>query len=366
MSQRQSSKTENSRKVSHREDGKETAKRQVSHRQGSSTEGNTKVSDREDQKQTAQGQVSHRQSSTTEDNRMLWDREDVEETAQGQVSQGQGSTTEHNRNIANREDGKEAAQGRVCQGQGSSTEKNRIVSDREDGEETAQGRVSNTQCSTSKDNTEIANREDGRKTAQGRVSHRQGSTTEDNREEGLKENRGISVKEDNQLIPDTNKDEDKFNYNTTVAEDFRSSDTKEVTTTNPGAINYQSTSQSIAQMNPYGNNHTASWFPPTNMHTSTPINEASFPFMDPIMDNLYSKNVMRNFSVQPAPSGNPTSTIFGNTNSILYGMDNYGNDVPQQSFDSTEECNIGKKHQNKEINRQQKNTSRNFSGTRAT
>ena len=94
-------------------------------------------------------------------------------------------------------------------------------------------------------------------------------------------------------------------------------------------------------MNPYGNNHTASWFPPTNMHTSTPINEASFPFMDPMMDNLYSENVMRNFSLQPAPSGNPTSTIFGNANSILYGMDNYGNDVPQQSFHSTEECNIG-------------------------
>ena len=157
----------------------------------------------------------------------------------------------------------------------------------------------------------------------------------------MKENRGIYVKEDNQLIPDRNKDEDRFNNNTTVAEDFRSSDTKEVRTTNPGAINYQSTSQSTAQMIPYGNNHTASWFLPTNMHTSTPINEASFPFMDPMMDNLYSENVMRNFSVQPAPSGNPTSTIFGNANSILYGMDNYGNDVPQQSFHSTEECNIG-------------------------
>ena len=157
----------------------------------------------------------------------------------------------------------------------------------------------------------------------------------------MKENRGIYVKEDNQLIPDRNKDEERFNNNTTVAEDFRSPDTKEVRTTNPGAINYQSTSQSTGQMNPYGNNHTASWFPPTNMHTSTPINEASFPFMDPMMDNLYSENVMRNFSVQPAPSGNPTSTIFGNANSILYGMDNYANDVPHQSFHSTEECNIG-------------------------
>ena len=157
----------------------------------------------------------------------------------------------------------------------------------------------------------------------------------------MKENRGISVKEDNQLIPNRNKDEDRFNNNTTVAEDFRSSDTKEVTT-NPGAINYHSTSQATAQMNPYGNNHSASWFPPVNIHTSTPINEASFPFMDPMMDNLYSENVIRNFSVQPAPSRNPTSTIFGNANSILYGMHNYVNDASQQSFHSTEECNIGK------------------------
>ena len=217
-----------------------------------------------------------------------------------------------------------------------------MVSDREDGEETPQGQVSHSQGSRSEDNTEIANRDDEKEAAQGRVSHREGSTTEDNREEeGLKENRGISVKEDKQLIPNRNKDEDRFNNNTTVAEDFRSSDTKEVRTTNPGAINYQSTSQSTAQMNPYGNNHTASWFPPTNMHTSTPVNEASFPFMDSMMDNLYSENVMRNFSVQPAPSGNPTSSIFGNANSILYGMDNYVNDVPQQSFHSTEECNIG-------------------------
>ena len=88
-----------------------------------------------------------------------------------------------------------------------------------------------------------------------------------------------------------------------------------------------STSQSAAQMNPDGNNPTASWFPPTNMHTSTPINEASFPFMDPMMDNLYSKNVFRKFSVQPAPSANLTSSIFGNGNSILYGMDNYVHDV---------------------------------------
>ena len=88
-----------------------------------------------------------------------------------------------------------------------------------------------------------------------------------------------------------------------------------------------STSQSAAQMNPYGNNHTASWFPAANIHTSTAINEGSFPFMDPMMDNLYSENVMRKFSVQPTPSANPTSTIFGNANSILYGMNNYMNDV---------------------------------------
>ena len=126
-----------------------------------------------------------------------------------------------------------------------------------------------------------------------------------------------------------------------MAENFRSSDSKEVRTTNPGAMNYNSTSQSTAQMNPYGNNPTAFSFPPPNIHTSTPINEAGFPFMDPMMDNLYSENVMRNFSLQPAPSGNLTSTIFGNANSILYGMDNYVNDVPQQGFHSTEECNIG-------------------------
>ena len=342
VSHRQGSTIENKRKVSHRGDGKETAQGRVSQGQGFSTEKNRMVSDREDGEETAQGQVSDRQGSSTENNRMVSDREDGKEKGQRQLCQGQGTTREHNREIANREDGKETAQGRVSQGQGFSTEKNRMVSDREDGEETPQGQVSHSQGSRSEDNTEIANRDDEKEAAQGRVSHREGSTTEENREEeGLKENRGISVKEDKQLIPNRNKDEDRFNNNTTVAEDFRSSDTKEVRTTNPGAINYQSTSQSTAQMNPYGNNHTAYWFPPTNMHTSTPVNEASFPFMDSMMDNLYSENVMRNFSVQPAPSGNPTSSIFGNANSILYGIDNYVNDVPQQSFHSTEECNIG-------------------------
>ena len=368
----QGSTTEDQTNISHREDQKETAQGQdPSHRPGSTTENQTNISHREDEKETGQGQnASNRQRSTTENNRMVWDTEDRKERTQGeashmesstteekrkvfhtqdakdgaqrQVYHRQGTPTEKNRMVSDTEDRKDTAQGRVSQGQGSSTENNRMVSDREDGEETAQGRVSQGQGSTIEDNRMVSDREDGEETAQGRISDREGSNTDDNREEkGFKENRGISVKEHNQLIPDRNKEDDRFNNNTTVAEDFRSSDTKEVRTTNPGAINYQSTSQSTAQMNPYGNNHTASWFPPTNMHTSTPINEASFPFMDPMMDNLYSENVMRNFSLQPAPSGNPTSTIFGNANSILYGMDNYGNDVPQQSFHSTEECNIG-------------------------
>ena len=63
--------------------------------------------------------------------------------------------------------------------------------------------------------------------------------------------------------------------------------------------------------------------------------------MAPMMDSLYSENIMRNDSVQPASSGNVNSTTVWNANSILYGMDNYGNDVPQESFHSTEECNIG-------------------------
>ena len=314
-SQTQGSTTADHTKISHTEDRKETAQPiDLSQRQGSTTKDHTKISHRQDPKQGAQGQVSHRQASTTEDNRIVSDREDVEETAQQQVSQGQRSTMEDNRKIANRDDGKE----------------------------TAKGRVSHRQGCTAEDNREIANRDDEKEAAHGLVFLREGSTTEDKREEeGLKENRGISIKEDNQLIPKRNKDENRFNNNTTVPEDFRSSDTKEVTTTNPGAINYQITSQSIAQMNPYENNHTASWFPAGNIHTSTPINEATFPFMDQMMDNLYSENVIRNFSVQPAPSGNHTSTTIGNANSILYGMDNYVNDVPQQSFHSTEECNIG-------------------------
>ena len=69
-------------------------------------------------------------------------------------------------------------------------------------------------------------------------------------------------------------------------------------------------------------------FQQQNMHTNTQINEASFPFIDPIMDNLYSENVISNFSLQPAPSVNLMDTTIGNANSILYGMDNYVNDVP--------------------------------------
>ena len=313
-----------------------------SYTQGSTTEDQTNISDREDRKETAQGQVSQRQSSTSEDNRKVLQREDGKETAQGQVSYRQCSSTEKNRELANREDGKEAGQGQLSQGQISTTEKNRMVLDREDEEETAQGQVSQGQGSTSKNNREITNREHGKEAGQRRVSHKEVSTTEDNtEEETLKQNRGISVKEDNQLIPNRNKEEDRFNNNTTVAENFRSSDSKEVRTNNPGAMNYHSTPQSTAQITADGNNPTASWFPLTNMNTSTPVNETSFPFMDSMMDNLFSENVMRNFSVQPAPSGNPTSTIFANANNVLYGMDNYGNDVPQQGFHSTEECNIG-------------------------
>ena len=77
-----------------------------------------------------------------------------------------------------------------------------------------------------------------------------------------------------------------------------------------------------------------------NLHTTTPTNQSTYsrnlPFMDPMMDSLYSENIMRNDSVQPAPSGNAKSTTAGNANSILYGMDNYVNDVPQQTFHSTQ------------------------------
>ena len=265
----QGSTTEDQTNISHREDKKETAQGQdPSHRPGSTTENQTNISHREDEKETGQGQnASNRQRSTTENNRMVWDTEDRKERTQGeashmesstteekrkvfhtqdakdgaqrQVYHRQGTPTEKNRMVSDTEDQKDTAQGRVSQGQGSSTENNRMVSDREDGEETAQGRVSQGQGSTIEDNRMVSDREDGEETAQGRISDREGSNTDDNREEkGFKENRGISVKEHNQLIPDRNKEDDRFNNNTTVAEDFRSSDTKEVRTTNPGAINY--------------------------------------------------------------------------------------------------------------------------------
>ena len=340
VSHRQSTSTEDRTKISHREDTNKTAQRQVSHRQVSSTEDNRKISHREDGKEASQGRVSQGERSSTEKKKKVSDREDGEETRQGEVSQSEGSTTENNREIADIEDGKEKRQGQISDRQGSTTE-NREIADIEDGKEKRQGEVSHRQGSSTEDNRKIANIEDGKEKRQGQLSHREGSTTEDNtEEEAFKQKRGISVKEDNQLIPNRNKEEDRFNNNTTVPEDFRSSDTKEVPTY-PGAMNYHSTSQSNVQINPYGSNPSASWFPSTNMNTSTPVNEASFPFMDSMMDNLFSENVMRNFSLQPAASGNPTSTTIGNANSILYGMDNYVNDAPQQGFHSTEECNIG-------------------------
>ena len=194
--------------------------------------------------------------------------------------------------VSDREDGEETRQGQVSKNQGSTTEKKQRL--RTDKMEKKQDKVKYLagKVPQPKKTRKIADREDGKETRQGQLSHREGSTTEDNtEEEALKQNRVISVKEDNQLIPNRNKEEDRFNNKTTMAEDFRSSDTKEVPTYT-GAMNYHSTSKSTVQMNPYGNNHSASWFPPTNMNTSTPINEGSFPFMDPMMDNLFSENVM--------------------------------------------------------------------------
>ena len=53
-----------------------------------------------------------------------------------------------------------------------------------------------------------------------------------------------------------------------------------------------------------------------------------------MVDSVYSKNIMRKYSVENVPSGNAKSTTIGNANSILYRMDNYVNDVLQQSFQS--------------------------------
>ena len=82
-----------------------------------------------------------------------------------------------------------------------------------------------------------------------------------------------------------------------------------------------------------------------HLYTSTPTKQSTYPpnvpFIDPMVDSVYSKNVLRNYCVETLPSGNAKSTTIGNANSILYGMHNYVNDVPQQGFHSTEECNIG-------------------------
>ena len=77
-----------------------------------------------------------------------------------------------------------------------------------------------------------------------------------------------------------------------------------------------------------------------DLYTSTPTKKSTYPpnvpFIDAIVDSVYSKNVLRNYSVETLPSGNAKSTTTGNANSILYGMDNYVNDVPHQGFHSTE------------------------------
>ena len=110
--------------------------------------------------------------------------------------------------VLDREDGEEKAQERLSYRQGSTIENNREMANRKDEKEVAQGRVSHRQGSTIENNREMANRKDEKEVAQGRVSHRQGSTTKDNtEEEALKKYRGISVKEDNQLIPNRKKRE---------------------------------------------------------------------------------------------------------------------------------------------------------------
>ena len=82
-----------------------------------------------------------------------------------------------------------------------------------------------------------------------------------------------------------------------------------------------------------------------HLYTSTPTKQSTYPpnvpFIDPMVDSVYSKNILRNYCVETLPSRNAKSTTIGKANSILYGMDNYVNDVPQQGFHSTEECNIG-------------------------
>ena len=106
--------------------------------------------------------------------------------------------------------------------------------------------------------------------------------------------------------------------------------------------------------------HTASWFLAARIHTNTPLNDANFAFIDPMVDSVYSKNVLRNYSVETTTIRKCwKSTTIVNANSILYGMDNYVNDVSQQIFHSTEECNIGNNIKIR-ISIGQQNTSRNF------
>ena len=45
------------------------------------------------------------------------------------------------------------------------------------------------------------------------------------------------------------------------------------------------------------------------------------PFINPILDTVYSKNVLRNYSFETVPHGNAKSTKIGNANFMLYGMD---------------------------------------------
>ena len=73
-----------------------------------------------------------------------------------------------------------------------------------------------------------------------------------------------------------------------------------------------------------------------HLYTSTPAKQSTYvPFIDPMVDSVYNKNVLRNYSIETLPSGNAKSTTIVNANSIIYGMDNYVNDVSQQSFHST-------------------------------
>ena len=81
-----------------------------------------------------------------------------------------------------------------------------------------------------------------------------------------------------------------------------------------------------------------------HLYTSTPTKQSTYPpnvpFIDPMVDSVYSKMYWEN---NPLKLYHPEmqSTTIGNANNILYGMDNYLNDVPHQGFYSTEECNIG-------------------------